>query len=325
MALVVVAGCGGTSEPTAAVATAVEAPPASRPAPPPPAPCVDTTYVTLVDNNGAVAFCGDDTCVQLEGEAWTRAARVTPPERFPHAEVVDEADAVVDVSQEAGGSRARVCKAEGACVTLAPKKGKGQVRGAAVSADGIWAAVLLQPDVGAEGRVELYDTRTGKVVFQRKDDWDDHHGVSYTVAFAGPILVWIQYPGGTDAAYASLFGAGKQKWKELKGPTGNLVGHAVIGTNAVFISDPLEAVVLDTATGKQTSAIDLRALVTPAQEADWIEITDTGGGADVASIGTDRIAVAAVTPQAARVVVLGADNLAAPQYLDAPVCTPAAK
>lgn len=284
----------------------------------------------LVASPGAASLCWTDdknatACVRAEESGTVSIpASAAPPvaSAFPSAVVVDAAGKDVDLSA-GGGSQVKVCTAADKCTTVKPSAPKGSVKGAAVAADGKAVAVLMQDDPMEAGRVALFDASAGKQLDLIKTEWDDHHGVSYSVAFAGPLLVWTEQPGATNAANAKLWRVDKGKLRSSGTVKGNASSHVTAGTKAVFVGGELSAEVHDLATGKQVATLDLAGLVKEPEMEAW-QTANENGDALMAAAAGDSVVFAAVSEKAARVAFAKPDAAGAPRYVDVPVCAPAA-
>jgi len=308
----------------AGVADAAQATPSA-------AACVPSgATLDLVASPGAAALCWTDdkdapACVRVEESGTvSRVASAAPAaaSAFPSAAVVDEAGKDVDLA-EGGGSQVKVCSATDQCKSVKPKVPKEAVRGAAVAPDGKTVAVLLQDDPMEAGRVALLDVGTGKQLDLIKTEWNDHHGVSYSVAFAGPLLVWTELPGATNSAHAALYRLDKGKLRSAGTVNGNAYSQVATGSRALFVGNELSAEVHELATGKHLATLDLGGLVKEAEQADWQEEKESGNSPLAAAAG-DSVVFAIVTPKATRAAFAKPDSAGAPRYVDVPVCAPAA-
>ena len=181
------------------------------------------------------------------------------------------------------GSSVEVCVADGACRTIAPRGGTDAVTRAVLDAAGARVAILLQADPLDGGNVEVHDARTGKRHAGGRMAWDDHHGVSYRIAWVGRWLLWVELPGATAGANGALYKVSGSKLATAARIDGRVYDHAVAARHAVFVGTALAAEVHDLATGRRARTIDLAGLHAAGPDADWEE--NEGLGPSVAVDG----------------------------------------
>jgi hypothetical protein len=173
----------------------------------------------------------------------------------------------------------------------------------------------LQIDPLDSGTVEIYDLAKGRALARKTMAWDDHHGVSYSIAFLGDLLLWVEYPGATEAANGSLWKVAGKKLKLVASLDGRTYEHHRAGKYVVFVGDQLWADVYAVKTGKPHRGIDLTALVSEAELESWEEnrssmIMDADG---------EELLFAALESELARVAFVNAAK-GEPLFVDVPRC-----
>jgi hypothetical protein len=312
--------------PMVAVPVAADAAPAGGPPPVPTEACLPSSGYETAFDGGRARFCWSrtpgseisDTCLWVgrDGAASIGDALPQPddePPTYPTVRYLDASGAEPEEGMPA--TSVEVCTAATQCRTITPKKPADAIVGAAIDDAGKHVAVLLQVDPLDNGTVEIYELAKGRSLAKKTMVWDDHHGVSYSIAFVGSLLLWVEYPGATEAANGSLWKVAGKKLKLVASLDGRTYEYHRAGRYVVFVGDRLWADVYDVKTGKPKRGIDLGALVPEAELEEWEEnrstmMTDADG---------EELLFAATESAFARVAFVNAAK-GEPELVDVPRC-----